>query len=669
MSTTAEETAGNSPSESLHEMLRAMMARSNRELLRELASQSSVGVAIAGFDATRDGGPPCEDTTQSVEQISREVVNRILEESPELFKAASRKLEVKPEECSEAEKESADLLESSELIEDLKAVPWTIWVGGEHSKSNAFLGIGGPPASSEVGAAVATATVGSEELVLPAAKGAVFLPQQVFCAKTPFSPPGSGTGSTMAFSTSDPHTPRAGGADQDVDGKSEASSREAPSFEPSSSTMVAGLRMLSQTRQQTWMSWNKQPKNILLVAKPGDPEVIRVLREVAIWLDSQQATILFEPALLREIQGRPVLHKSDAQRACGYVKPVSGDAQPQRQHSKSIASHNTNQHRWGWDDAALRDGAAQLPPQFTERCRTWSPDHDRLEEACDLVICFGGDGTLCWAASLFSGALPPVIAFAGGSLGFLTPFVMKDWMSALVPLVGANLRGHVMRPVPLACRTRFQLRLCRSRGRGRSPRFRSAHENRGDFDSEDEDEQLPPMRVLALNEVLVHRGHSSLVKLDVFVSSTRITTVQGDGLILATPTGSTAYSLAAGGSMVHPSVPGIILTPVCPHSLSFRPVVLPDAAVVRVKVPWTSRNSTARVAVDGHELIQLERGDSIEVSVSPFPVPTICKKSETEDWFMSVNEALKWNLRQEQKGSPPPHPSKGQRRCRERGLV
>jgi NAD+ kinase len=159
------------------------------------------------------------------------------------------------------------------------------------------------------------------------------------------------------------------------------------------------------------------------------------------------------------------------------------------------------------------------------------------------------------------------------------------------------------------------------------------------------------MGVLALNEVLVHRHESTLAKLVVCVGKTRITTVQGDGLILATPTGSTAYSLAAGGSMVHPSVPGIILTPVCPHSLSFRPVVLPNSQVVRVSVPSSARG-TAKVAVDGKDLAELGRGDSIEVCVSQFPLPTICKKSETEDWFLTVNEALKWNLRDEQKGIP-----------------
>lgn len=335
------------------------------------------------------------------------------------------------------------------------------------------------------------------------------------------------------------------------------------------------------------MRWHGKPRNVLLVAKQGDIEVTRKLRDIAIWIDSQGATVLVEPALIREIRGLP-----------------------------------SSADRWGSADG--------LPPGFAERCRTWSPGNDKLERSVDLVVSIGGDGTLCWAAGLFSGAMPPVVAFAGGSLGFLTPFPMNEWMATLIPLLGAN--SEELRPVRVACRMRFQMRVIRAED---SNTLR--------------DQELPPIPVQALNEVLVHRGSSGhLVKLEVEVNGTPATLVQGDGLILATPTGSTAYSLAAGGSMVHPSVPGIILTPVCPHSLSFRPVVLPDSAVVTVKVPLSSRSSVM-VAVDGKDRIELHWGDSIEVSGSPFPLPTICRTSVTDDWFCSVNGGLRWNLRPEQK--------------------
>lgn len=166
---------------------------------------------------------------------------------------------------------------------------------------------------------------------------------------------------------------------------------------------------------------------------------------------------------------------------------------------------------------------------------------------------------------------------------------------------------------------------------------------------EDDEESIEVASVECLNEVLCHRGPSGhLTKLDVGVDGENVTMVQGDGLILATPTGSTAYSLAAGGSMVHPSVPAILLTPVCPHSLSFRPVLLPDSACVTLSVPESARNPVC-VTVDGKDFCELSWGDSIQVCVSPFPLPTICRTTETKDWFVSVQEALQWNLRAEQK--------------------
>ncbi|CAE8609907.1 unnamed protein product [Polarella glacialis] len=392
-------------------------------------------------------------------------------------------------------------------------------------------------------------------------------------------------------------------------------------------TMHAGLKLLTTTQEHTWMKWQSKPRNIMLVAKPGDPEVIRTLRGMAAWIDSQGATVLVEPNLLREIRGEawaePESDPDPSLKLCWCAGNCSCPRMPAMQRS-------TSQHLPGWSWGTSEG----LPQGFAARCRTWTPGQDDLKESVDLVVCVGGDGTLCWAAGLFSGAMPPVIAFAGGSLGFLTPFPMTDWMDTLMPFIGAN---EIVRPVQVACRMRFQMSVSRSSG---------------DEDNFRPGKAMPPIPVQALNEVLVHRGSSgALVKLEVWVNQMPVTMVQGDGLIIATPTGSTAYSLSAGGTMVHPSVPGIILTPVCPHSLSFRPVVLPDSAVVTVRVPLSARTSKVMVAVDGKDRIELNRGDSIEIAVSKYPLPTVCKTSVTDDWFLSVNGALQWNLRLEQKGS------------------
>ena len=92
-----------------------------------------------------------------------------------------------------------------------------------------------------------------------------------------------------------------------------------------------------------------------------------------------------------------------------------------------------------------------------------------------------------------------------------------------------------------------------------------------------------PLSLLVLNEVVIDRGPSPyLSNIDLYLDGKHITSVQGDGLIVSTPTGSTAYAVAAGASMIHPSVPAIMVTPICPHSLSFRPIVVPAGVELKV---------------------------------------------------------------------------------------
>jgi NAD+ kinase len=98
--------------------------------------------------------------------------------------------------------------------------------------------------------------------------------------------------------------------------------------------------------------------------------------------------------------------------------------------------------------------------------------------------------------------------------------------------------------------------------------------------------------------------------------------MQADGIMLATPTGSTAYSVAAGGSMVHPNVQAILLTPICPHSLNFRPIILPDYVEMELRVPDSARVG-AWVCFDGKQRQELQRGDSVFIKMSENPVPTI----------------------------------------------
>ena len=106
---------------------------------------------------------------------------------------------------------------------------------------------------------------------------------------------------------------------------------------------------------------------------------------------------------------------------------------------------------------------------------------------------------------------------------------------------------------------------------------------------------------------------------------------QGDGLIVSTPTGSTAYAVAAGASMIHPSVPAVMVTPICPHSLSFRPIVVPAGVDLTITVSPDSRN-TAWVSFDGRKRQELCHGDSLSVNTSIYPIPSICAQVGVNQW-------------------------------------
>lgn len=114
------------------------------------------------------------------------------------------------------------------------------------------------------------------------------------------------------------------------------------------------------------------------------------------------------------------------------------------------------------------------------------------------------------------------------------------------------------------------------------------------------------------------------------------------------PTGSTAYSMAAGGSVVHPAVPCILVTPICPHVLSFRSMVFPDHVTLRCYVPDDAR-SHASVAFDGKHRRELQRGDSVQIKMSSYPVPTINRGDHSSDWLESLKRSFNFNTRPRQR--------------------
>ncbi|KAI1395495.1 ATP-NAD kinase [Hypoxylon fuscum] len=275
-------------------------------------------------------------------------------------------------------------------------------------------------------------------------------------------------------------------------------------------------------------------------------------------------------------------------------------------------------------DAKLRNskrfGASSIVDEdtrFQSMLRYWSPDLCWSNpEKFDLVLTLGGDGTVLFTSWLFQRIVPPVLSFSLGSLGFLTSFEFEKYKQHLNRIMGEEgMRVNL--------RMRFTCTVFRDGASG--PEM-------------EEGEQFE-----VLNELVIDRGPSPYVSnLELYGDNELLTVVQADGCIFSTPTGSTAYSLSAGGSLVSPDLPAILLTPICPHTLSFRPMVLSDTMLLRVSIPRNSR-ATAYCAFDGKGRVELKQGDCVTITASQYPFPTVMRTGT--EWFDSVSRTLQWNTR------------------------
>ncbi|XP_064610741.1 uncharacterized protein LOC135474966 [Liolophura sinensis] len=278
----------------------------------------------------------------------------------------------------------------------------------------------------------------------------------------------------------------------------------------------------------------------------------------------------------------------------------------------------------------LSDPLLQTDAHFnclTEKLHTFGHGDD-LTGKIDFIICLGGDGTLLHASSLFQQSVPPVMAFHLGSLGFLTPFEFVNFRDQVTQVLEGN--------AALTLRSRLKCVVTKDRDGVQSlTRLKN-------------DPAYSCAEILVLNEVVIDRGPCPyLCNLDLYIEGRLVTSVQGDGLIVSTPTGSTAYAVAAGASMMHPNVPAIMITPICPHSLSFRPIVVPAGVEIKLLVSPEARNS-AWVSFDGRNRQEIQQGDSVRITTARFPVPSVCKTDQIDDWFNSLAECLHWNVRKSQ---------------------
>lgn len=232
----------------------------------------------------------------------------------------------------------------------------------------------------------------------------------------------------------------------------------------------------------------------------------------------------------------------------------------------------------------------------------------------DVLMTIGGDGTILRAVSQFSNFdVPPILSFSMGTLGFLLPFDINTYKEMIDRMFSNDVK--------VLQRSRLECHLVTAN-----------HEN-------------SQKMVHAMNEITLHRGSNpNLISLDIYVDNEFLTTTTADGIIISTPTGSTAYSLSSGGSIVHPTIKAILLTPICPRSLSFRPLILPSNSDIMVKLNQKSRNASVNLSIDGIELDDLRNGDEIHMRKQlDIDNHIWCMARSENDWTKDINELLGFN--------------------------
>jgi NAD+ kinase len=249
--------------------------------------------------------------------------------------------------------------------------------------------------------------------------------------------------------------------------------------------------------------------------------------------------------------------------------------------------------------------AALMPPNPQRRVA----EKEALVVDVGLVLVLGGDGTLLSMADAIgrAGVNVPILGVNFGSLGFLTEVTLPE----LYPALEAALAGHA----------RIEERLM------------LAATITG----------ATPAADIAVNDVVINKGaRSRLIDLSIWLSDGLVTNIRADGLIIATPTGSTAYNLAAGGPIVQPSVDALVLTPIAPHTLTNRPIVIPSSSTVRVK-PALDERDEVFVTFDGQAGCKLSAGDEISVCRAAQPMRLV--RPATRSYFEVLREKLNWGKR------------------------
>jgi len=223
----------------------------------------------------------------------------------------------------------------------------------------------------------------------------------------------------------------------------------------------------------------------------------------------------------------------------------------------------------------------------------------------DALVVLGGDGTLLAASHLVDRPVP-VLGVNFGSLGFLTEVALSELFPALESVLDGTYRYEERR----------MLRASVDRG--------------GE----------PVLVGDALNDVVITKAaHARIIELDVSIDGLFVSAFRADGLIVSSPTGSTAYNLAAGGPILHPALPAVVLTPICPHMLTNRPFVVGDGATVEISLRW-GRDVEVHITLDGQPGFALAPGDRVAVTRSPRALRLV--RAPGRDYYEVLRTKLKW---------------------------
>ncbi len=235
-------------------------------------------------------------------------------------------------------------------------------------------------------------------------------------------------------------------------------------------------------------------------------------------------------------------------------------------------------------------------------------DEDDIRSQADLVVVLGGDGTLISVARLVGAREVPILGVNLGSLGFLTEITLDELYPALERCLSGDYEVS----------ERMMLRATVVR----------------------DGKEIASHRVL--NDVVINKGAlARIIDLETEVDDRWLTTFKADGLIISTPTGSTGYSVAANGPIVHPALDCLVITPICPHTLTNRPIVVASDAVITVTLQ--SANEDVFLTLDGQVGVELRSGDLIRIRRARHRARLVASRSK--DYFEVLRTKLKWGER------------------------